>query len=817
MATTNNYILRFGGSDITVVANYSAILALPPVTGKFYWASASQGTSWLPGSLGGTYYNSGLYYYNGASLEFMNVPYQATLAEVIAEINTDKFVTPSTLGGWWDVKKDDIVINENQVRILKENLASQGRSFHTLDIVGNRLIAGERAFGDRPARLLIYQDYNDLSTCQTIELTQSVIGTPIAPGVGGIETICFHDGFAYAPLSFTSRIIKVNLSDATFTVTTITGMPSGCSFEGSCSILTDGSSLFIGTETLTSWVVKLNITTLAFVQAVVTGYAGIHGGAIVQSTGKLFFSTNSSATVMKFDKTTLALENVNVLPSTGLTDDMAIIYEEFIIVGSEAPTNPIGGSFVLSQTDLSLQKTLKTFKTFGCFFDGDETIYILSDLGYIQTVNYFALGDSISFDTDITPFIKTYAMPTYQPNEITFAGVAPNFRIFCSVWQSNGRPSIKEIDFLTSATPVLYRDEYLEILKFQTALEELENVRSTNYPNPIDTDSVLIFDVTTSLWKRLTWANVKSSLSGFVVVSSNTIAVNDTNYTVVANATFTDPTPVEGKGYVIFVRNGTATIGGIGYASGRLIYRVFHSGAWTSTVYVDKVYVDNGLATKEPTITAGTSAQYYRGDKTFQTLDKTAVGLANVDNTSDANKPVSTATQIALNAKVDISSRQIAMITANDPANNTTTPVVLTGHTFTIPAGKTAEITAIMMFTTASASVGAIYGIRIANPVGASANVIGSTFITVGVSSAPSAGALQDGDNFNVAANANSFSNVIGTAATATNNNPANLIAIIRNLSTNTSATVTIEFASEVGGTDITPQLGTSATCQILN
>jgi len=57
------------------------------------------------------------------------------------------------------------------------------------------------------------------------------------------------------------------------------------------------------------------------------------------------------------------------------------------------------------------------------------------------------------------------------------------------------------------------------------------------------------------------------------------------------------------------------------------------------------------LNAKENTITAGTTSQYYRGDKTFQTLDKTAVGLGNVDNTSDANKPVSTATQTALNAK----------------------------------------------------------------------------------------------------------------------------------------------------------------------
>jgi len=56
---------------------------------------------------------------------------------------------------------------------------------------------------------------------------------------------------------------------------------------------------------------------------------------------------------------------------------------------------------------------------------------------------------------------------------------------------------------------------------------------------------------------------------------------------------------------------------------------------------------------KEPSITAGTTSQYYRGDKTFQTLDKSAVGLGNVDNTSDANKPVSTATSTALGLKQD--------------------------------------------------------------------------------------------------------------------------------------------------------------------
>lgn len=61
----------------------------------------------------------------------------------------------------------------------------------------------------------------------------------------------------------------------------------------------------------------------------------------------------------------------------------------------------------------------------------------------------------------------------------------------------------------------------------------------------------------------------------------------------------------------------------------------------------------SGLATKENTLTPGISSQYYRGDKSWQTLDKSAVGLSNVDNTSDLNKPVSTIQQSALDLKAN--------------------------------------------------------------------------------------------------------------------------------------------------------------------
>lgn len=53
---------------------------------------------------------------------------------------------------------------------------------------------------------------------------------------------------------------------------------------------------------------------------------------------------------------------------------------------------------------------------------------------------------------------------------------------------------------------------------------------------------------------------------------------------------------------------------------------------------------------------AGWVSKTYSALKTALSLTKTDVGLANVDNTSDANKPVSTATQTALNAKQGLDS-----------------------------------------------------------------------------------------------------------------------------------------------------------------
>jgi hypothetical protein len=113
----------------------------------------------------------------------------------------------------------------------------------------------------------------------------------------------------------------------------------------------------------------------------------------------------------------------------------------------------------------------------------------------------------------------------------------------------------------------------------------------------------------------------------------------------------------------------------------------------------------NHDGTYEPAITAGTSAQYIRGDKTLATMPtslpasdvsawakeatkptytKSEVGLGNVDNTSDANKPVSTAQATAIGLKQDTLVSGTSIKTVNSTSllgsgNIVTGDVTLTG------------------------------------------------------------------------------------------------------------------------------------------
>lgn len=120
-------------------------------------------------------------------------------------------------------------------------------------------------------------------------------------------------------------------------------------------------------------------------------------------------------------------------------------------------------------------------------------------------------------------------------------------------------------------------------------------------------------------------------------------------------------------------------------------------------------------STKEPTITAGTTAQYWRGDKSWQTLNATAVGLGNVSNVAaSATATASTVAQRDANNNL-LADNFIPTYTSTATAAGTTTLdvtatqiQVFTGTTTQTVKLPTTSILAGQSYTIVNQSTGAL-------------------------------------------------------------------------------------------------------------
>lgn len=119
--------------SITVVVKYDELPSPTTVNSKFYWCSDSQGTKWLPGMIGGTYYPAGIYYSNGVEWEYMDSPYQATQTAVDAGLISDQFISPLTLknSAQWGTEKSATIAQVTQQDV---------KSIYVSSLIGNNTI-----------------------------------------------------------------------------------------------------------------------------------------------------------------------------------------------------------------------------------------------------------------------------------------------------------------------------------------------------------------------------------------------------------------------------------------------------------------------------------------------------------------------------------------------------------------------------------------------------------------------------------------------------------------------------------------------------
>ncbi len=151
-----------------------------------------------------------------------------------------------------------------------------------------------------------------------------------------------------------------------------------------------------------------------------------------------------------------------------------------------------------------------------------------------------------------------------------------------------------------------------------------------------------------------------------------------------------------------------------------------------------------------------------------------------------------------------------AVLTATQANSSSTNPTVLTGHSWTVPAGKSISLDSILVATSAATTTGICHGIRIEVPAGITSGAIrGAWFGYTNLSSAAAATGLADGESVNITSSMTVDYINVGTATTA-GNNSSFLTCSFFNTS-NVDIVVSVLFRTEVNASAVTAQIGTSA------
>jgi hypothetical protein len=321
---------------------------------------------------------------------------------------------------------------------------------------------------------------------------------------------------------------------------------------------------------------------------------------------------------------------------------LRLIYLGFnaLFIGGENKANGTGLGGIIFNADSGTIYPFDILPTVGLFISRDHTtLYNTSNEGFIQTFDLTNL--IINLVTNQPYFSNVYTYRGYGfPNEI----IETSTDLYFTNWDTTtNKGVINKFELTPKDKPLITQRE-----AYYNSLSKADKTELANKVDKVTGKGLSTNDYTTAEKTKvsnLSGTNTgdnatNSQYSGLASSKQDTLTASNTHAFVDTLMAMTTPVDAD---RMIIVDNSVSLAKRITWANIKATLKTYFDAIYTTTSavatqittalssYATTASLTSGLATKENTVSSGTTAQYYRGDKSWQTLDRTAVGLGTVD------------------------------------------------------------------------------------------------------------------------------------------------------------------------------------------